>query len=94
MAFDDYDFAAFFDSDMPGYALAVIGGVEVPGIFDNAYAESFGIVGGNETVFVCRSSMVSAVVEGTAITITGVAYTVSAVEEGNAGMTALRVEKT
>jgi len=93
MTFDAADLAAIFGDDMPGYALASIGASSVPGLFRNGYAEGFGMVGGLQPVFRCATAEVSSVVEDTAITINGVAYTARAVEPDGSGITLIRLEK-
>ncbi len=93
MTFDATDLSAIFGDDMPGYALASIGASNVPGLLMNTYSEGFGMVGGTQPVLRCASADVSAVVEGTAITINSVAYTARAVEPDGTGITLIRLEK-
>lgn len=72
---------------------ATIGAATVRGIFDAAYSEGFGMVGGSQPVFRCATAEVSSVVEGTDITINSVAYTARAVEPDGTGITLIRLEK-
>lgn len=87
-------FAETFSGYFADYGVdATIGAATVRGIFDAAYSEGFGIVGGTQPVLRCATSDVSAVVEGTAITIGGVGYTARAVEPDGTGITLIRLEK-
>lgn len=93
MPFDAADTAAFFDPDMPGYALATIGGGAVDGLFSNGYAEVFGgAVGGAAPSFCCATADIPTVARGTAVTIAAVAYTVVGIEPAGTGKTTLRLE--
>lgn len=91
--FDATDLSTIFDTDMPGYALATIGAGTVDGLFLNTYSEGYGLVGGTQPVFRCATTDVPTVIEGTAITINAVAYTVRAVEADGTGITLIRLEK-
>lgn len=90
MSFGAADMTAFVDPDMPGYALASIGGVDVAVLFANAYAEAFGMAGSAPSALAV-SADVSTVAQNAAVTINGVAYTVAAVEPDGTGMTRLRL---
>jgi hypothetical protein len=68
------------------------GGVVVAGVFDSAYADAFGLVGGAVPVFQCAAAAVSAVAVGAAVTINAVSYTVAEIEPDGAGMTRLRLK--
>jgi hypothetical protein len=87
------DIAEFFDEDMPGYALASVGGVDVPGLFRNRYAEAFNMAAGSVPTFRCASADVSTVAEGTAVTIDSTAYTVAEVQSDGTGITLFILEK-
>ena len=64
----------------------------VPGLFDNEYAEAFGMVGGSQPVLVCISDSVSGVVSGSTVTIGAIAYVVVKVEPDGKGMTKLHLD--
>lgn len=87
--FDADDLAAFFDPDMPGHALATIGGKEVGGLFRKPYAESFGLVGGDNPAFRAPSSDLTGVRAGDDIAINDIHYTVASVRPDGAGTTLL-----
>jgi hypothetical protein len=89
MPFDAADLAAFLDPDMPGYALATVGGAPVGGLFRSPYAESFGLVGTGSPAFRALSSDLAAVAPGDSIDIRDTAYRVAAVRPDGAGMTVL-----
>lgn len=92
MAFDAADLALFCDPAMPGYAEATLtGGAKVNGLDGTLYAESFGIVAGNNPVFVCASGAVSA---GSSLTVGGTAYVAEQVKKTTrGGMVAVTLEK-
>lgn len=69
------DIAAFFDSDMPGYALATFSFGDVDGLFTDNYQALLGMIDGSAPAFTCATSDLSAVARGTAVTINGTAYT-------------------
>lgn len=75
--FDEVDSAAFFDADMPGYALAVLGAAQVPCLFRGPYQEAFNDVSGSKPSILCQRSDAAAVTEGTAVTVNGISYTVA-----------------
>jgi len=74
MAFTE-DLADFINEDTPGYVLATVGGVSVSGIFDDAYADPLNFAGSTPAL-VCVSAGVSAAVQGTAVVVNSVNYTV------------------
>lgn len=89
------DLAAFFDADMPGYALASIGGEDVAGLFRGPFEVAFNAVAVNQPSFLCATADVSAVVEGDAVTISGTAYTVATVQPDlTTGVSRLILEET
>lgn len=95
MAFVEH-LSTFINAETPGYALATIGAASVAGVFDSAYGETMGMVGGYSPVFICASADVSSIAEGQAITISATAFTVAGVEHDHAlktGLTTLRLEK-
>ncbi len=71
---------------------ATIGAATVRGIFDAAFAESLGFVGGASPQLLCASADVSSVVEGTAITISGLGYTVAEIHPDGTGVTVIKLE--
>jgi hypothetical protein len=90
---DAADFAAFVDSDMPGYALATIGAEGVPGLFSNNHKDAFGLVSSSTPNFMAPPSLVSAVSRGDAISINAVSYTVVAIEASGQRLTRLFLER-
>lgn len=92
MPFDAADIAAFNDSDMPGYALATVGGTAVAGRFRQAYAEILGIGGGQPSFSAATSDLTGASVGGS-VTIGGIGYTVTAIEPDTFGQTVLRLQE-
>lgn len=85
MPFDADDLAAFNDADMPGYALATIGGSSIAGRFRSNSAELFGVVAENRVQFSATATDLSAVGVGDAVTIAGNAYTVAEVMAADIG---------
>lgn len=69
-----------------------IGAATVRGIFDAAFAETLGFVGGTSPQLLCASADVSSVAEGTAITIAAVNYTVAEIHPDGTGVTVLKLE--
>lgn len=92
MAFDAADLALLCDPAMPGYAEATLtGGAKVNGLFGAIYAEAFGLVAGDDPVFVCSDGAVSA---GATVTIGGTAYTAVQVKKPTrGGMIAVSLDK-
>ena len=64
---------------------------EINGIFENQFGE-FGGMAATRPTFICRTSDVSDAVDGTALTIAGVAYTIRVVENDGTGVTVLILE--
>jgi hypothetical protein len=88
--------STFINADTPGYAMATIGAASVAGIFDSAYGETMGLVGGYVPVFICASADVSGIAEEQAITISATNFKVAGVEHDHAlktGLATLRLEK-
>lgn len=75
MSLSAADIAAFFDSDMPGYALATFAFGDVAGLFGNNYESALGVAGSAPS-FTCATSSLTgqSVVQGTTLTIGGVSY--------------------
>lgn len=69
---------------------AVVGGVSCKGIFDEAYAETFGIVAGNKPSLLILSTVTAT--EGTAVVIGARSFTVTGVEPDGSGFNRLRLE--
>ncbi len=88
------DLSVFFDASN-GFAVnATVGGSTVPVIFD-AVGQS-ALAGFVETAgpqCIAKSQDVATVVQGTAITINAVAYTVTGVEPDGTGLTTLQLRK-
>jgi hypothetical protein len=70
---------------------AVVGGVIVTGIFDNAFAAEFGFVAGSRPQLLVRAADVPSVAQGTAVTLPAGSYTVAALEPDGTGMLLLRL---
>ena len=91
MPFEE-DLSDFINDDTPGYASVTIDVDTVGGLFDNGYGEFGGVVGGSNPSLLCISSEVSAVVNGTALTVNGAGYIVSGLPQPDGtSMTRLEV---
>lgn len=73
-------------------AEAIIGGVVVSGVFDADFAETLGFVGGASPQLLCASADVASVVEGAAVTINAISYTVAEIHPDGTGVTVLKLE--
>jgi hypothetical protein len=82
---DDLD--AFFDVDEFAVTAAVAG-VSVYGLFDRPHAEDIEVSGYSPALY-CKTSDVSAAVEGDAVTVNGTDYTVIGIEDDGTGVTKL-----
>lgn len=71
---------------------ATLGGTAVSGIFDNGYAEAFGMDGSAPSLTL-KSSAAAAAAHGTAVVVDGVNYTVQGIEPDGTGVTKLILEK-
>lgn len=71
---------------------ATIGAATVRGIFDAAFAEMLGFVGGSSPQLLCASTDVTSVAEGTAVAIAAVNYTVAEIRPDGTGITVLKLE--
>lgn len=89
MPFDAADLAAFLDPTMPGYRQATVGEVTIGGLYRKPYAESFGMVAGDNPAFRCLTSDLPDVLPGDDIAIDGTHYTVASVRPDGTGMTLL-----
>lgn len=90
--FDADDLAAFNDPDMPGYALASLGGIAVAGRMKLRPAESFDLVAGSLRYFSGSSAELAGVVVDSIVTIGSVDYRVQKIETPDpmaSGMTLL-----
>lgn len=70
---------------------AVVDGVTVDGIFDNAYGDAFGVAGSVPTLS-CASDDIDAA-HGDAVTIGATSYTITNVEPDGTGMTRLTLQE-
>ena len=85
MAFTE-DLAPFFNrADFADDA--TVGGVELAGIFDNDYIDTFGIVAGSQPSLLVASAAVSAIKFGDAVVIGAANYTVNDIKPGGTGLT-------
>lgn len=88
------DLAAFFDTAGGFAQTATVGGSSFPVIFDSAYQVAIdGVVESAGPACHARTSQVSAVVQGTAITINAVSYKVREVQPDGTGVTVLLLER-
>jgi hypothetical protein len=69
-----------------------IAGVAQTGLFDKQYLSALGIVAGNDPVLLLKDSAVGAAVEGTAVVIRSINYTVATVEPDGTGLSLLRLD--
>lgn len=92
MAFTE-DLDDFINADTPGYVLATIGGVSVGGLFDDAYLDPLGM-SGSQSSLLCASADVSTAVQGTAVVVNGINYTVGSIQPDGSGMTRLLLQET
>ena len=83
----DDDLDLFFDLEALAVS-ATVGGATVSGIFDRPYKEDE-MVAGYAPVLYCKTSAVTAVVEGTAVVIGGVNYEVAGIQPDGTGVTGL-----
>lgn len=73
-------------------SIATIGAASFPVIFSNGYAESLNFIGGSSPQIKCAASDVSSVVEGTAVTVNAINYTVAEIHPDGSGITVLKLE--
>jgi hypothetical protein len=66
------------------------GSASVVGLFDKPYGEAFGMIGGNDPVFRCMSSIGMA--RGDTLAISGTTYTVTHIEPDGTGIDLCRLE--
>lgn len=86
------DLSVFINPDTPGYVLAKVDGVDVGMLFDRAYTGALsGLVESTGPQAVAKSADVAAVVQGSALVIGGVTYTVTGVEPDGTGITTLQL---
>lgn len=88
----DSDLGAFFDPDVFGVE-AVFAGLAAPVtvIFDRPSAEALEVSGYAPEIW-AKSSDVSAVAVGAAVTVNGTAYTVATIEPDGTGVTRMELE--
>lgn len=67
-------------------------GVVVDGIFAAPYMEAFGMVGGSKPTFTAQTSILPATLEGVAVTIKAVPYTVAEVHPDGVDVSVLYLE--
>lgn len=81
------DLAQFVDPDMPGHALATIGGQPVGVLFSNKPAEAFGVVAGNSPVARLPAAIAPAI--DSLIQLHGITYRVNEVHLSDSGLATL-----
>lgn len=72
---------------------ATIGAATVTGIFDSVYQQALGLVAGSSPQLVIRSADAGSVANGSAVTVAGTSYTVTAIEPDGTGLTILRLQE-
>lgn len=73
---------------------ALVGASAVNGIFDNGYAEAFGIAAGTKPTFLCKVADLPALTLGTTTAVIGgVTYTIVENQPDGLGLTTLTLEK-
>lgn len=84
--------ADFLDTD--DFAItATVGASSVDGIFNNGYAESFGVVAGSQPTFLCKVSDLPAITLGTTTAvINSTTYTIVEKQPDGFGLTTLVLE--
>jgi len=85
------DLTAFFNPDTPGFAPGLLDGVDVEGIFDNAYFDQDMAGSGSTPRYTLPSSAVPANVVGMALVVGGTTYKVAEPMPNGTGVTALRL---
>lgn len=84
------DFAPYF---VDFGVTATVGLVSCRGIFDSTYAAPLGFTAGSSPMLIVEASAVPAVAQGTAVSVAGGSYTVTAVEPDGTGLTVLRLQE-
>jgi len=72
---------------------ATVGGVALRGIFDNGYADAFGIVSGSAPVLLISTTAAPAVAHGSAVVIGSDSFTVREIQPDGLGMTRLLLQE-
>ena len=87
----ELDPAEFLDTTY-GFAVScTVAGVVCAGIFDNAYADAFGVVAGTSPMLLIPSSVVAAI--SNTVSVAGTSYTILRVEPDGTGMTRLMLQE-
>ena len=74
---------------------ATIGAAEVSGLFDNGYQAALaGFIESSGPSFMCASSDIADVVQGSTLSIDAIGYRVTRVSPDGTGVTTLALEKT
>ncbi len=85
------DLDVFLDTD--DFAVtATVAGVSVSALFDRLYGETEEIAGYRPALH-CKTTDVSSVAEGDAVTVEGVSYIVAGIEEDGTGITRFVLEE-
>lgn len=71
---------------------ATVGGVSLTGIFDNAYADPFGMVAATSPVLLAADSDVAAAEIGDLVSVGGGTYAVAEIQPDGTGMTRLMLK--
>lgn len=88
------DLDVFINDDTPGYAHAIIGANTVTGLFDNDYT-GIDLVGSSDPTFLCKSSDVPLIADGSSIIINGTTYKVAgAPQPDGTGLVLLQLRKS
>lgn len=82
-----------FDAFMVDFGEGVtIAGAAQVGIFDKVFQQQFGMVQGSDPVLVIKDSALGSAVEGSAVVVRSVNYTIAAIEPDGYGLTLLQLE--
>lgn len=71
---------------------ATVGGVSLTGIFDNAYADPFGIVASASPVLLIVSSAAPSAAVGNTVVVGGITYTIAEIQPDGTGITRLMLK--
>lgn len=72
---------------------ATVAAVAVRGIFDNDFLTTLGITAGSGPVLLLPTASVGSAVQGSAVVVAAISYTITALEPDGTGMTLLRLQE-
>jgi hypothetical protein len=83
-------FVEHFGADFADFGQAVVvAGVDLFGIFDDAYQDALGLVAGSQPALLLPTSDVGLAGVGDSVTVAGASYTIAAVQPDGVGITRL-----